>query len=209
MTEKEWIQIGIALIAGGAMGAILKAVFDVYQKRIQPVGYRIQFTKIFRETIGISSLKAELKMTDGLETRHFQNLFVAEIILRNKGNTHIDEFNFGITLGEGDVAIYTQSENQDRHHTLTQVSQVALGSTAKEIDFVCKPFNRKDTYSFKVFISIPSNEKEPKDILLSSSYPVKFVDLDTYENFAISIINTLARGQIGINVIEKKRIKSD
>jgi hypothetical protein len=40
MTEKEWIQIGIALVAGGAMGAILKAVFDVYQKRIQPVGYR-------------------------------------------------------------------------------------------------------------------------------------------------------------------------
>jgi hypothetical protein len=157
----------------------------------------------------MSSLKAELQVTDGVETRHFQNLFIAEITLRNKGNAHIDEFPFGITLGGDDVALYIQSETPDRHHTLTQITQVALGATAKEIDFVCKPFNRKDTYSLKVFMSISPDKKEPEDLHLSTSQPIRFVDLNTYENLAVQVINGFSAGLLKAEIVEKVRVKSD
>jgi hypothetical protein len=193
MTEKEWIQIVVAVIAGGAMGAILKAVLDAYQGRIQPIGYRIEFVKIFKDTAG-SSLKAQLQITDGVVWKNFHNLYIAKITIANKGNAHIEEFRFGVTLGGADVAIYTEFEMFDRHHSLAQVSRVALRSTAKEIDFVCKPFNRKDKYVFKVFVSIPLDMQEPQDIRLSSSHPIKFVDLNVYENSLIRFINYFGEG---------------
>lgn len=207
MTSKEWIQIIVALVAGGAMGAIIKVFIDSYQKRIQPVGHAILFTKIFRETIGSSSLKAELQITDGVETRHFQNLYIADIIIKNSGNENIDEFNFGMTLGGNDVAIYTHAESQDRHHVIEQISQVTLGATAKEIDFVCKPFNRKDIYSIKVFISIPTNEDKPQDVLLSTSHPIKFVELENFKSISQLIGNVVleaAGASLGFKLIEKK-----
>jgi hypothetical protein len=213
LTNRDYIYLGVALVAGGAMGALLKFAFDKHQSRIQPVGYRIAFSKVFKDTVGSSSLTAELQIHDGVETRHFHNLFIAEIILRNKGNADISEFNFGITLGGDDIAIYTESVSVDRHHTLERVSQVALGAAAKEIDFVCKPFNRKDTYSFKVFISIPTEKEEPEDITLSTAHPIKFVDLDSYQNTAVLILNAIFQGTaptIGIRpVIEKQRVRSD
>ena len=209
ITQKELIQMGVALLAGGAFGAILKGIFDLYQKRIQPVGYKIGFVKIFKDTLGNSSLNTELQVTDGIETRHFKNLYIAEITIKNRGNTHIDEFNFGITLGGDDVAIYTQTVTQDRHHIVNQLSQVALGATAKEIDFTCKPFNRKDEYFFRVFISIPTHKKEPEDIKLGSPHPIKFVDLDElkskYTSVGVSMLNAAALAYLG----EKKRVKSD
>jgi hypothetical protein len=206
--EYRWVPWVVGLLGGGAMGAVLKTIFDTYQRRIQPVGYKIQFTKIFKETVGMSSLRAELQVTDGVETRHFQNLFIADITLSNKGNAHIDEFPFGIKLGGDDVAIYIQTETSDRHHIITQITQVALGATAKEIDFVCKPFNRKDTYSLKVFISIPPDKKEPEDISLSTSHPVKFVGLDTYQNFALDVIQGLGP-VVGEPWVDRTRVKSD
>jgi hypothetical protein len=205
MTAENWIQMGAGFLAGGAMGAILKAAFDTYQKRVQPVGYRIQFVKIFKDTLGLSTLKAELQVTDGVETRHFQNLFIAEITLTNRGNEHIDEFQFGITLGGEDVALYTEPDISDRHHSLTQTSQVALGGGSQEVDFVCKPFNRKDKYSFKVFLSIPHGKAEPEDIVPSTSHPIRFVNMDRYETFFITFINLLGNAQI----VEKTRVRSD
>jgi hypothetical protein len=189
----QWVPWVLGLLGGGAMGAVLKTIFDTYQRRIQPVGYKIKFTKIFKETVGMSSLRAELQVSDGVETRHFQNLFIAEITILNKGNAHIGEFPFGIKLGGDDVALYIQTESPDRHHVITQITQVALGATANEIDFICKPFNRKDTYSLKVFISIPPDKKEPETIRLSTSQPVKFVDFDTYENHVIRLLGEIVK----------------
>jgi hypothetical protein len=195
-TQKELIQIGVSLLAGGAFGAVIKVIYDAYRSRIQPVGYRIRFVKIFKDTLGSSGLKATLQLNDDVETRHFQNLFIAEITLVNKGNVHFDEFSFGIELGGGDEALFTESITPNRHRVLMQTTQVALGSTAKEVDFVCRPFNRKDVYTVKVFIAIPPDKSEPDDINLSSTHPVKFVDLTNYERAAVAILNVIAKENV-------------
>ena len=204
-TQKEFIQMGVALAARGACGAILKILWDAYQGRVQPVSFKTRFLRVFKDTIGPSSLRAELQVTDGVETRQFHNLFVAEVTIVNTGNAHIEEFNFGQTLGGDDVAIFTEPIVPDRHHTMVQTSRVAVGAAAHEVDFVCKPFNRKDKYTVKVFLSIPIEKTEPDDIVPSTSYPVTFVNADKYETFVIALINALAKQKI----VERTRVQTD
>src|SRR5688572_14230347 len=94
-TQKELIIMGVSLLAGGAFGAVLKILWDAYQGRVQPVSYQVAFVQVFREKLSSSSLRAALVLTDGVETRNFPNLYMAEIVIRNSGNAHIEEFAFG------------------------------------------------------------------------------------------------------------------
>jgi hypothetical protein len=177
MSKIQWVQIIAALIGGGAMGAIITAVVTTYRNKIQPIGRKIQFIPVFNETIGISSLQAQLTISDGQTNRQFDNLFIANVLLINKGNKHFDEFRFGMTLSEKAEAIYVEPQSQDRHHVVTLVNQVYLNFPASEMDFILRPFNRRDVYSFKLFIVIPKDMEKPDKINFSSPHPIRFIDM--------------------------------
>lgn len=206
--QKEWIQIGVALFAGGAFGAVLKILFDTYQNRIQPVSYRIFYDKLFHETLGDSKLKAELQISDGVETRHFQNLYVVRIFLSNTGNANLEEFSFGLTLRGEDLAVHAEAMTPDRHHVITQTSQLALGAASKEIDFVCRPFNRRDTYVLKLFIAVSPGERGVGEIQFSSSMPIRFLNQTVRESMVLSVLsyigNNLTIGDV-FREIDKER----
>lgn len=88
----------------------------------------------------------------------------------------IPESGFGVTLKEGDEAVSAQGESPDRHHKGEVLTQIAIESPVSEVDFLLKPFNRQDVYSFNLFIVIPKDKREAKyEIQLSTQHSVKFV----------------------------------
>ena len=179
MPAINWPQVLIALVSGGAAGAIINAVVSSYRARRQPVGSRVDVLPVFRPSGDASQLHAAIAITHEGKTATFQNLFLAEVQVVNRGNSDFREFRFGATLGNGDACLYVEAAAPDRHHQAVQETPVAPQAPQREIDFTLKPFNRGDSYSFKLYVVIPPGRREPVEIGLGSSSPVKFVAMPT------------------------------
>lgn len=179
MDQINWVHVTAALVGGGAAGAGINAFVSAYRSRRQPVGRRIDVVPVFRQTGSPSSLRAKIAITHEGSTTTFENLFLAEVQVVNRGNKDIDVFEFGATLGESDRCIYVDSTPPDRHHRVLHQTSVTPSTPQREIDFRLEPFNRHDSYSFKLYLVIPEGLEEPTKILLGSASPVKFVDMPT------------------------------
>lgn len=179
MPDINWIQIGAALLGGGAMGAIISSVVTSVRNRFQPIGNRVDTLSVFRQKLGESSLKTEITISVKDSEYKFNNLFLIDIQIVNKGNKDINEFPFGITLFNDDKAVFIESISKDRHHQIDHQTEVSPDKPKSEIDFILKPFNRRDSYSFKLYVVVPERKDEPSPVKISSSQPVKFVGMPT------------------------------
>ncbi|MHA1861057.1 MAG: hypothetical protein ACTSVM_02005 [Candidatus Ranarchaeia archaeon] len=179
MGELNWVQIVAALVGGGAAGAVINMVVSSYRGRRQPVGSRIDILPVFRQTPSDPRLQAKIVITHDNQTATFENLFLAEIQVVNRGNKDMDEFLLGTTLVDNDRCIYVEAVPPDRHHQVFQEITVSPQSPQKDIDIVLQPFNRGDSYLFKLYLVIPEGQNEPGEIKLGSSSPIKFVEMPT------------------------------
>jgi hypothetical protein len=179
MNDINWIQVGTALAGGGAMGAIITNLVLLYRNRRQPVGSRIDILPVFRPSTNQSQLQAAISVLYAGTTANFENLFLAEIRIQNKGNRDLEELSFGATLGNGDRCIFIETMPPDRHHVAKLLNPVTPLDPQSNIDFSLKPFNRGDTYSFKLYMVIPKARTDPAEIRLGSSSPVRFVEMPT------------------------------
>ena len=188
MTEiQKWqIIIGIvALVTGGLAGSFLTILYNIVRNRIQPVGKRVELVTVFGEKLAESRLDAKVTITGEAGTQYpFENLFLYEIQIINKGNQDIGEFKFGITLKDGDKAIFLEGESPSRHHIIDH-TPIHPAIQQHEIDIVLKPFNRKDNYSFRLYVVVPASKRQPSEIELYSSLPIRFVNMPTKEEIII------------------------
>ncbi|MBV9925656.1 MAG: hypothetical protein JOZ96_11615 [Acidobacteria bacterium] len=186
-TQKEWIQIGVALIAGGAMGSILKAVFDTYQNRVRTIVYKmtVDLKSCFDE--GLPKQPISYEIGGKKQSRSFDRYSIANFEIQNTTGKDIAELTFGITLFGGDVAFRVDTISPDRHHLCDTVDNVSTTSAKSTIDFVCKPFNRKDIYIMKLFISRGLEEKAINYPRLSSALPIRFLDSEVRASLAMTI----------------------
>lgn len=209
MADISLWQIVPALIGGGAAGALINAAFTARSNRIQPIGRRIEITPIFRQGDNSSGLRAKIAIADNGSIATFENLFFVDIQLVNKGNIDIESFPFGVTLSGGDECVHVEHTAPNRHHIISQSPVIKPQNPSNEIDFTLTPFNRKDSYLFKLYIVIPDDAKDPKNIILGSPNPIKFAEMPTVsetlskaaEGFSVSI------GLIDITASLKPSIK--
>lgn len=193
MAGISWWQIVPALIGGGAAGALINVVLTAHRNRIQPIGRRIEITPIFRQADNSSGLRAKIAIACNDNTATFENLFIANIQVINKGNTDIEAFPFGVTLSGGDQCIHIDHTSPNRHHEVTQSPLITPQNPTNEIDFTLKPFNRKDSYLFKLYIVIPDNAIDLQDIELSSPNPIRFTEIPT-------VSETLSKAAEGLSL---------
>jgi hypothetical protein len=132
----------------------------------------------------------------------FENLFLAEIRVQNKGNRDLEELGFGATLGDGDRCIFVEAMPPDRHHVVNLPAAVSPLTPQSNIDFTLKPFNRGDTYSFRLYVVIPKTRAEPAKIGLGSASPIEFVEMPTkaevLARFASEAAITLGPFRVGL-----------
>ncbi|HTY25741.1 MAG TPA: hypothetical protein VMC85_21605 [Desulfomonilaceae bacterium] len=195
MADVNWLQVTVALISGGAVGAVINAIVSSYRSRRQPVGHRVDVLPVFRPSGTASDLQAAIAVTNEGKTATFRNLFLAEAQIINKGNLDLGEFKFGITLGNGDLCIYVESSSPDRHHKVSIEAPPSPSAPRSELDFTLTSFNRGDSYSFKLYVVIPDGATEPTDLRLGSSSPVTFVRMPT-----VGETLALAAREVALNV---------
>lgn len=143
------------------------------------MGSRIDVMPVFRPAGNATQLQAAISVSHGGESATFENLFLAEIRVQNKGNRDLDELSFGATLGDGDRCIFVDAAPPDRHHVVSQPAAATPLAPLRNVDFALKPFNRGDTYSFRLYVVIPNTRAEPAEIELGSASPIQFVKMPT------------------------------
>jgi hypothetical protein len=169
----------VALVGGAAVGALIHAAIHTYQNRLQPIGRRYDVFPKFEDLKGASCLRTNLTFSDSQKQYQYDQLQIVQIQLSNQGDKDLERFEFGMTLSEGDVAIYIESQSPDRHHQVEQITSLSCADAKSEIDLILHPFNKTDTYSLRLLMITAEPNKEPGEIKFSSPEAVKFVDLPT------------------------------
>src|ERR1039458_7245968 len=172
--DQDTLKLGATLLGGGAAGAIIAAVITSYRNRIQPVRYRIKTTPVFAKAPKSSTLETVVTLKENGKEYGFGSLYLTELTIVNAGNQNAKEFTIGITMGETDRIVNAHCESPDRHHRGDQLDSLSPAQPKQSVDFRLIPFNRKDTYLFRL-LSTCTGDVEPGDIKLSSNEPVRFL----------------------------------
>jgi hypothetical protein len=208
---KPYLTVIGSLLGGGLMGALVTAGITSYRSRLQPVGRRIEIDPILRPKPEGTTLTAKITVEYDYRPHTFDNLFLARIQIVNQGNKDHDEFSFGITLPTEDFVVYLEGSGADRHHVIAPSATVTPANPAREVDFICKPFSRGDSYTLSAFI-VTTSEEGPGDIAVSSKLPVRFVEIPSLgetlgQAITVASIFSLGFGRFlnaSIEVVEKK-----
>ena len=179
MSTTQWlITAVVALLGGGAMGAVINNWFINRRAKRQPIHYGIRTIDIITKHQNFPSLKAVLTMgEDSGPGRAVNNLSVATFTLGNKGNEDLARFDFGVTLKGTDEAIDVKFENPDRHHKVRLLTPVNLLEPRQEIDFSLSPFNRGDVYVVSILFTY---ERSSEGVVISTPHPQRLVKVDPW-----------------------------
>lgn len=182
MTTTQWVITAvIALLGGGAMGAVITTYVSYKRNKRQPVTYTMEIIDIFRKGQNFPRL-AKLMVTEhplGFgEERSVNNLSLARIKVTNRGNQDIPKFTFGVTMDDANKTVDTRFSGIDRHHVITMdlpdfdFDKEPKGPI-KAIDFNMEPFNRGDTYKVDIYFTY---EGKRGRIRLSSPHSTELVE---------------------------------
>lgn len=205
LESSEILRLVIAVLTGGAAGAIITQATNAYRSRVQPVGYRMLLDPVLRPAPDATNLRAKVTIEQDGQQCQFDNLFRLRITITNRGNHDLPEFKFGITADKGDMVIWAEAEGPDRHHTITDLTGVGPMRPCEEVDFCCSPFNRGDTYQISLFMVAPAQRSEPSMPQLSSPVPVKFTEMPTIGEIMRAALVTSAtlaitRGNVAMSI---------
>ncbi|MGE5626905.1 MAG: hypothetical protein ACM3X7_02180 [Solirubrobacterales bacterium] len=183
----NYVSVGVSFLAGGAMGAIITQVATSVRNRIQPVGYKCESIPLFRKNLEGSTLITNVTISDEGVEYAFENLFVVNIEMINKGNKDFDKFTFGVTLDKEDKIINIEKKHFDKFHDINIIDEVSPKQPLNEVEIILKPFNRKDTYNIRMYVVIPEKNQQPSELQFSSPHSVKFTSMPSLGEATLSI----------------------
>ena len=206
MENLRWVQITFSFITGGAFGAVLKIAYDWWQGRQQPVLTKIDVDRIFSSSPFESDMQANVTVKQEGTTWSFSNLSLAKVEISNGGNADRGVFEFGITLPNTHRTILCECSGEDRHHAIACTEAPSLKNQCSTIDFTCTPFNRKDSYTLKLYVTSESDAIRPSDVRLTSAAPVRIArspsaaELSRRYRIGISMAAAISAAIMGILV---------
>ncbi|MSP12862.1 MAG: hypothetical protein EXR62_07885 [Chloroflexi bacterium] len=187
-SDVNWAPVIIAAIlaflGGDVVGAFITLYWQNRNGAKQPIGKSVSVFSLSPKKFDTPSIETIVTIRDrrgaeGYKDHAYENLYVTNITLVNKGNKDLANFEFGIDFpldkNSKYQVVYLECEVPTRKHS-ADFTQVDFTKSTEIIDVNLKPFNRKDQYEFKLLVVAPSNQQavEPKII---TGEPVKFVDV--------------------------------
>jgi hypothetical protein len=174
MNQNLWLVLLVTFLSGGAMGALIRLLYDLRHGKVQTVLHRVSVFPLFRHEAK-SDLMAVVSITYDELTTDYRTLFVGDFALRNTGNRDYEEFEFGVALDSGQC-IHTEWKDPDQHHALSLVEAASPSSPRSGLKFRLKPFNRNDSYSLRLYL-VPGEEGlEPGSLRLTSPHAIRFAE---------------------------------
>lgn len=174
--------IAIALLTGAGVGAALYAVIAAHRNRRPAIAQRVETPPQFRDVLGSSCPRTQIRVSDGQKEYQYDNLRVVQIHLLNQGTQDFDEFKLGISLNFDSSetgAVHVEARSGDRDHQIKQLTPLSFAEPQLTLDIVFIPFNRQDSYSLRLLVAASEDLEISGKIGLSSPHAIRFVDLPT------------------------------
>jgi hypothetical protein len=182
-----WIGIVVALLGGGAMGALIKVFYDLRRDRIQSISRGVRIFSLFRHDRQYEDFGATLSVSHNGSVTEFRTLYVADVVINNRSTHDYAQFDFGLSLAADAKCVHVGWENPDQHHVLELIDIVSPSEPQAALRFRLAPFNRRDVYSLRLYLVPGENEDQPAIARFTSSHPVKFVDDSSLRGEATSM----------------------
>ncbi|MBD2101044.1 hypothetical protein [Leptolyngbya sp. FACHB-261] len=182
MPDLHWFTIALvalALTISGGIGALIYAAISAYRNRKPRIGRRVDNFPSFEDTFGASCLRSQITVSDGRRDYKYEDLHVVQVQIANQSRQDFGEYELGITLSSGDVAIYIEGQTPDRQHLVKQLKPLTFAEPQSELDLALRPFNRDDLYQFRLLVVTSEGGKEPGPIELTSPQACQLIDMPT------------------------------
>jgi hypothetical protein len=139
MDWKSILQISAGLLGGGAMGAILRMLYDIRQNQVPQVHYGVDDDRIF-STTGSDGLKAKVSVEHEGVNFNFENVSLVKIWVKNRSRHDHSSFVFGITLPERSEVFKYDGASKDRYHVLACQQSPTPADLERQLDFTATPY---------------------------------------------------------------------
>lgn len=201
-----WLPLILSFIGGGLAGAIVNNILIYLRSRKQTIKYLLAVDRIFtpQNTIGgYDTIVTLNKKSEGFNRYEFKSLYLIQFAIENTGNQDYSIFSFGLKMPDSHIiAIATNSEAP--LHELSYEPNVNPGHIADKMLFTLNPFNRRDAYSFNLYVT---REKDDdffpiNQINLDTKHPVKLVRTDA-EIVLIDGIKTIYKLNLENKILKK------
>lgn len=198
------------------MGAVLKILYDQRQGRVQSIGHRLRVFPLFHHENSYQNFEAVVTVFHGSSTTEYRNLFVADLTITNRSNRDFGDFEFGVTLqgDQEDRCIHVAWEDPDQHHSLSLVEPVSPSAPKASLKVLAKPFNRRDSYSLRLYLTSARPGGEPGIPKLTSPHSIRFFDevgqgvrrhnLVSWSLTLLSLLVALASWFMPVSVFERQ-----
>ena len=188
MTPDDWIKVGAGFVSGGFLGATLTNFVNWRNRRQLQVGYRTEIYPVLDPKPDHVSLAARVVVDHDGKSVEFDNLYLAQLRITNRGPTDLKRFTFGVTLPSAAPKVYeairVDGESADRHHVVDGPVDLSPMTPRHGVDLVLTPFNRRDQYTVRLyFIRRPPLSSEgpvAADVVLSTSEAATFVPMPSF-----------------------------
>lgn len=157
------------------MGALLRIAYDIRQQKLKPIAHGVRVFSLFRRDGRYEEFEAVLSVEHEGQTVEFSTLFVGDVTVKNRSTSNFPEFEFGVAVRYA-KCVHVAWEDPDQHHTITLIDEVNPSEPRSKLRFRLHPFNRRDSYSLRLYLSPNSESEKPEVHAFSSPQAVRFVD---------------------------------
>jgi hypothetical protein len=199
MTESLWHflwhslpSILIGFVAGGVSGVLVYSAIVAYLNRKPVIARRIDIVPKFEDLYGSSGLQSQITFSNGEKSYHYRHLHTVQVELTNQSKRDFDEFEFGITLASDTAIVYIEVQSPDRHRVVKSLTPLSFDQPRSQVDLSLQPFNREDTYTFRLLVTEPEDCLSPSNVTLSSPEAIRFVDLPNTEEMLKAAARSIA-----------------
>lgn len=189
------LKIGIPLISGGAAGAIIKALIDKRNNRIQTIKKSVEISTIFSPEKILDDYLTKITLSGATSVYHFDSLYIAKVKIVNSGNKDYDAFTFGITAPDNVEIVNVETNGEDRHHNINYTPDIDFSNKSKIVDFSLTPFNRKNSYNIELLLTSADSIKNI-DLEFSTELPVKIIEATTVSVTTSEILSAFLKAAI-------------
>jgi len=158
------------------MGAVITAGVTHFRTEFSPLDTKSRYYR-FCGCGRIRNVGPRVTFTDEEKSSWaFDNLYVIQLDVDNRGNQDKAKVDFGITLLSDAKAIFVVTTTQDHYHKAQDLTKASPSKPINEIYYTLEPFNRRNKYSFKIYEVTGNIALTKQDIQLNSKKPVIFVE---------------------------------
>ncbi len=177
--ESLTYQFFVTAFTGAVAATVLNILYQRYMNRPQGIGINVDASPIL-STLFLDKISVKVTVKDQNTAVEFDNLYAATIDIENISNKDNEEFEFSVDFTGGDLAIYAEGSGKNRRQQIIALNSPGISNPTEQLDFVCKPFNRRDKYTVKTLITVPQGSRSRNDIKLLFDGKYRAIEQGTY-----------------------------